>query len=373
MRIAQVSPLCERVPPVTYGGTERVVSYLTEELVQRGHDVTLFASGDSLTRARLVPGVPRSLRGDDSGRDPIAAHMAMLAQVYQAASDFDVIHCHTDYVGLPLARTTSVPTLLTLHGRLDSPDTKEVFRAFPYAGLVSISGAQRAPLEGVRWAGTVYHGLPDDLYTFHPGPGQYLLFLGRISPEKGPDAAIRIAVGAGVPLRIAAKVDDADRKYFEDVVRPLLDHSLVEFLGEVGEDDKRELLAHALALLFPVDWPEPFGMVLIESLASGTPVIARRRGSVPELIADGRTGFVCETEAEMVAAVARVQTVSRAACRDEFERRFTVRHMTDAYVRIFERECGRSRVARRPADRPRASERDLPVPMRQPRDSLVAG
>jgi len=372
MRIAQVSPLCERVPPHTYGGTERVVSYLTEELVRRGHAVTLFASGDSLTRARLVPGTPRSLRGDDPGRDAIAAHLAMLVQVYEAASEFDVIHCHTDYLGLPLARATAVPTVVTLHGRLDLPDTQRIFRAFPHVGLVSVSDAQRAPLDGVRWAGTVHHGLPEDLYAFDPGPGRYLLFLGRISPEKRPDAAIRIAVRAGVPLRIAAKVDRVDREYFEQVVRPLLDHPLVEFLGEVAESEKQTLLADALALLFPVDWPEPFGMVLIEALASGTPVIARQRGSIPEVIVHGRTGFVCETDAEMVTAVARVETLSRAVCRAEFERRFTVGHMAEAYVRIYERECGAPLGLRAPAVRPRAAERGLPVAIRHAGDALVA-
>jgi glycosyltransferase involved in cell wall biosynthesis len=372
MRIAQVSPLCESVPPATYGGTERVVSYLTEELVRRGHEVTLFASGDSRTEARLVAGVPRSLRKDQASRDEVALHLGLLLQVYEAASEFDVIHCHTDYLGLPFARTTSVPTLLTLHGRLDLVETHRLYQAFPEVGLISVSNAQRLPLTGVRWASTVYHGLPKDLYAFHPGTGRYLLFLGRLSPEKRPDAAIRIAVRAGVPLRIAAKVDRADKEYYESVVRPLLDHPLVEYLGEVGEQDKQPLLAEALALLFPVDWPEPFGMVLIESLASGTPVIARRRGSVPELIAHGRTGFVCDTEAEMVSAVARIETLERAACRAEFERRFAVSHMAEAYVRAYERECRAPRELSAPTAGSRVAERTLPMVIPRAGDRLVA-
>jgi len=338
VRIAQVSPLFESVPPRRYGGTERVVSYLTEELVRRGHAVTLFASGDSVTDARLVAGAPQSLRLTDGASDGIALHLAMLLDVYQRAAEFDVIHCHTDYLGLPLARTTAVPTVLSLHGRLDLTAAHPLYRAFPEVALVSVSDEQRAPLAGVRWDGTVYHGLPEDLYTAYPGPGRHLLFLGRISPEKGADAAIRVAVRAGLPLRIAAKVDGADSEYFEQVVRPLLAHPLVEFLGEVSDRDKEVLLGEALALLFPIDWPEPFGVVLIEALACGTPVIARRRGSVPEIITDGRTGFVCETEDEMVAAVARLETLSRAACRAEFDARFTVGRMADAYLRVYQQE-----------------------------------
>jgi glycosyltransferase involved in cell wall biosynthesis len=338
MRIAQVAPLFEAVPPQAYGGTERVVSYLTEALVACGHTVTLFASGDSVTRAHLVPGCEHSLRLGDPSRDNVALHLAMLTQVYERAREFDVIHCHTDYLGLPFARTVvTVPTFLTLHGRLDLPDVQPLYRAFPEVALVSISDAQRIPLTGVRWAATVYHGLPRDLYAFKDAPGRYLLFLGRMSPEKGPDAAIRVAVRAGVSLRIAAKVDDADREYFEQVVRPLLDHPLVEYLGEVDDRDKEALLADALALLFPIDWPEPFGMVLIESLACGTPVIARRRGSIPEVITHGETGLVCETEDEMVAAVDRARHLSRAACRAEFDRRFTVETMAANYVRVYER------------------------------------
>jgi glycosyltransferase involved in cell wall biosynthesis len=345
MRIAQVAPLTERVPPHRYGGTERVVSYLTEELVARGHTVTLFASGDSITRARLVACCPRSLRLGDPTCDPIAVHLGMLLRVYERARDFDVIHCHTDYLGLPLTRGVDVPTVITLHGRLDLREVHPLYRQFPDVSFVSISEAQRQPISAIRWAANVHHGVPRDLYRFHEGPGRYLLFLGRLSPEKRPDAAIRIAVHAGVPLRIAAKVDPADRVYFEQVVRPLLDHPLVEYLGEVDDAGKAELLANALALLFPIDWPEPFGMVLIEALACGTPIIARRRGSVPEVVMHGHTGFLGETERELVDAVARAPELSRAACRMEFERRFTVATMTEGYLALYERVCA-GRTAR---------------------------
>ena len=342
MRIAQIAPLFERVPPHTYGGTERVVSYLTEELVARGHAVTLFASGDSITRARLVPGSDRSLRLGDPSRDAVATHMAMLARAYERAKDFDVIHCHTDYLSLPFARQAGTPTVVTLHGRLDLPEVHPLYRAYPDVGLVSISDAQRAPLTGVRWAATVSHGIPADLYRFREKPGRYLVFLGRISPEKRPDAAIRIAVRAGIPLRIAAKIDRPDRDYFETVVRPLLDHPLIEFLGEVDEEEKEKLLGEALALLFPIDWPDPFGMVLIEALACGTPVVARRRGSVPEVVTEGLTGFLGDSDDELASVVGRAAEVSRAACRMEFERRFIAPVMAQAYLDVYERVRARN-------------------------------
>ncbi len=358
MRIAQVAPLYESAPPRGYGGTERVVSFLTEELVAREHDVTLFASGDSITRARLVPGCPQGLRLGGRPVDAVALHLAMLLRVYERARDFDVIHCHTDYLGLPLARQSTRPTIVTLHGRLDLAELHPIYRAFPEVPLVSVSDAQRTPLAGVTWAATVHHGLPRDLFRFHPGPGRFLLFLGRIAPEKCPDAAIRVAIAAGVPLRIAAKVDPVDRAYFEQVIRPLLDHPLVEFLGEVDDRTKEALLAEAAALLFPIDWPEPFGLVLIEALACGTPVIARRRGSVPEIIADGVTGFVCDTEEEMVAAVARLPTLRRAACREAFERRFTAARMADDYLRVFAARRSATTPLRAVAfaDRPRVGQ-----------------
>lgn len=349
MRIAQVSPLYESVPPKLYGGTERVVSYLTEELVRLGHQVTLFASGDSHTAARLISPCSRALRLDANRPDPLALHVRMLGWVYQRAAEFDVIHCHTDYLGLPLANFTRTPTLLTLHGRLDIPGLAPLFSEYCNVPLISISDAQREPLVGASWLATIHHGLPRDLYRFEPNVGSYLLFLGRISPEKCPDAAIRIACRAGVPLRIAAKVDRADREYYETVVRPLLDHPLVEFLGEVDDHRKGDLLAGALALLFPIDWPEPFGLVMIEALACGTPVIARRRGSVPEVLRHGVTGFICETEDEMVEAVARAATIQRARCRKEFERRFTVEVMAQRYLESYRALAGFRRLAPRTA------------------------
>jgi len=262
--------------------------------------------------------------------------MHMLGRVYHRARDFDIIHCHTDYLGLPLTRTTTTPTIITLHGRLDIPDIIPLYQDYPDIRLVSISDAQRIPLAHPNWIATVYHGLPPDLYPFHPRKGSYLLFLGRISREKRPDSAIRVACRAGVPLRIAAKIDRVDREYFETTVRPLLDHPLIEFLGEVNEQQKRVLLGNALALLFPIDWPEPFGLVMIEALASGTPVIARSCGSVPEVVRDGVTGLVCKNEDAMVEAVHRAAALDRAACRREFERRFTAQIMVQNYLKLYE-------------------------------------
>jgi len=355
MRIAQVAPLYERVPPVLYGGTERVVSYLTEELVRLGHDVTLFASGDSLTRAKLEAPCARAVRLDPTCQDALALHVQMLGQVYKRAQEFDVIHCHTDYLGLPLSSFVSTPTVLTLHGRLDIPELGPLFRAYPHAPLVSISDTQRQPLSGVSWARTIYHGLPLDLYPFQPRPRNTLLFLGRISPEKRPDSAIRIACHAGVPLRIAAKVDTVDQTYFETRIQPLLQHPLIEFIGEVDEQQKRTLLGDALALLFPIDWPEPFGLVMIEALACGTPIIARRRGAVPEVVHDGVTGFICETDEDMVAAIHRVAELDRATCRHEFAHRFSVQRMTREYVTVYARCLRASRPAARVVAHPLAS------------------
>jgi glycosyltransferase involved in cell wall biosynthesis len=336
MRIAQVAPLYERVPPRLYGGTERMVSYLTEELVSLGHEVTLFASGDSITRARLQACSSRALRLNPDCCDPLAPHVFMLSQVYQRAQEFDVIHCHTDYLGLPLTRCTATPTVITLHGRLDIPEIAPLYREYAEVPLVSISNAQRLYMPDANWLATVYHGLPPELYSFQPARGSYLLFLGRISQEKRPDSAIRVACRAGVPLRIAAKVDKADREYFETTIRPLLAHPLIEFLGEADERQKQALLREALALLFPVDWPEPFGLVMIEALACGTPVIARARGSVPEILQDGQTGLLCETEDEMVDAVRRVALLERAACRREFEERFVARLMAQRYLEVYQ-------------------------------------
>jgi glycosyltransferase involved in cell wall biosynthesis len=357
MRIAQVAPLYERVPPVLYGGTERVVSYLTEELVRLGHEVTLFASGDSLTRARLDAACPRALRLDTSCEDSIAPHIHMLGEVYRQAYKFDVIHCHTTYLGLPLTPYVATPTILTHHGRMDVPEQKPIFSAYPDVAHISISDAQRQPLPGMNWAATVYHGLPLNLYPFQSqSRGAFLLFLGRISPEKRPDSAIRIACRAGIPLRIAAKVDRVDQAYFDTTIRPLLDHPLVEFLGEVNEEQKRTLLGDALALLFPIDWPEPFGLVMIEALACGTPVIVRRRGSAPEVMQDGVTGFVCETDEEMVAAVQKVKQLDRVACRRVFAERFSVQRMAQDYVTVYKTCLERTSLQRPPLVR-----RTLPV------------
>src|SRR5581483_2954250 len=287
MRIAQVAPLYESVPPRLYGGTERVVSYLTEALVHEGHEVTLFASGDSITSAKLEVQCLEALRLNPHCQDSLAPHLSMLGRVYRRAAEFDVIHCHTDYLGLPFTHYTRTPTVLTLHGRLDIPEVAPLYTDYPNVALVSISDDQRRPLPNVSWAATVYHGLPSSLYKFQPAPRSSLLFLGRISPEKRPDVAIQVACRAGVPLKIAAKVDKVDQSYFDARIRPLLNHPLVEFIGEVDEQQKQHLLGDALALLFPIDWPEPFGLVMIEALACGTPVIARRRGSVPEVLRDG--------------------------------------------------------------------------------------
>jgi glycosyltransferase involved in cell wall biosynthesis len=337
LRIAQISPLYESVPPRRYGGTERVVSYLTEELVRQGHDVTLFASGDSVTRARLVAPCPRALRTDPECVDPLAHHVVMVEEVFRQAAGFDVIHFHIDYFHFPLARRSRVAHVTTLHGRLDLPDLVPLYREFPEMPVVSISDAQREPLPWLNWMGTIHHGLPPDLFTFRPEPGEYLAFLGRISPEKGVEQAIEIARRAGLPLRIAAKVDRADREYFGEVVEPLLRQPHVEFLGEVGGPDKDRFLGEARALLFPIDWPEPFGLVLIESMACGTPVVAFRRGSVPEVMVPGRTGFVCASVEEAMAAVGRLDEVPRAECRKVFEERFTVRRMAEDYLRIYGR------------------------------------
>jgi glycosyltransferase involved in cell wall biosynthesis len=346
MRIAQVAPLYERVPPRLYGGTERVVAYLTEALVRRGHEVTLFASGDSVTGARLVSPVERALRLDADATDPLAPHVIELSEVFERAGEFDLVHCHVDYLAFPFARLVPVPTLHTMHGRLDLPSLVPVFRRFHDVPLVSISDAQRRPLVRLplAWMGTVHHGLPLDRFPYSPRGGRYLAFLGRISREKRPDFAIEVAKRVGLPLKIAAKVDPTDRAYFEAEIQPRLDHPLVEFVGEIGDDAKAAFLGEALALLFPIDWPEPFGLVMIEALACGTPVIARPAGSVPEVVMTGRTGFVADTLDELVEAVKRVDTLDRAACRRHVEEHFTVERMADRYEAIYRRLVTRSRA-----------------------------
>jgi len=336
MKIAQVAPLFESVPPHGYGGTERVVSYLTEELVRQGHQVTLFASGDSVTQARLVQACARSLRLDSACVDQLAPHMVLLEQVFRQASAFDLLHFHLDHLHFPLAVRQPIPTVTTLHGRLDLPDLVPLYQMFPSIPVVSISDAQRAPLPAVHWLGTVYHGLPEDLYTFRETPGTYLAFLGRIAPEKGVEQAMAIAQQVGMPLKIAAKVDPKDREYFREVVQPLLHKtSLVEYIGEVGEATKDAFLGEASALLFPIDWPEPFGLVMIEAMACGTPVIAYPRGSVPEVLEDGVTGWIVESLAEAVQAVERVPLLSRARCRQVFEERFAASRMVQDYVKLY--------------------------------------
>jgi glycosyltransferase involved in cell wall biosynthesis len=336
MRIAQVAPLYESVPPKGYGGTERVVSYLTEELVRQGHEVTLFAAGDSETSAELVPACQRSLRTDPVCRDALAHHYVMLERVIQRAPDFDVMHFHIDYLHYPVSRRIGVPFVTTLHGRLDLRDLQPVYDEFSETPLISISDAQRAPLPQANFVRTVHHGLPLDLHRASLEPGGYFAFLGRISPEKRADRAIAIAKALEVPLKIAAKVDDADRKYYESEIAPLIDgEPLVEFVGEIGEDAKGEFLRGAQALLFPIDWPEPFGLVMIEAMACGTPVVAFRHGSVPEILEDGVSGFVVDELSAAIDAARRTRDLDRGACRAAFERRFSVERQAHAYLEVY--------------------------------------
>jgi glycosyltransferase involved in cell wall biosynthesis len=337
VRIAQVSPLYESVPPKLYGGTERVVSYLTEELVAEGHEVTLFASGDSETRATLVPITSRSLRLDDTCIDQFSHHIRLVEEVYRRAAAFDFIHFHIDYFHFPVSVRQPVPHVTTLHGQLELPDLVPLYRTFPDEPVISISDAQRRPLPWINWVGTVYHGLPSDLLKFKPGPGSYLAFLGRIAPEKGPDRAIEIARRAGIPLLMAAKVDKVDEAYYDSTIKPLLDPAFVQYVGEVNENEKQAMLGEAIALLFPIDWPEPFGLVLIESMACGTPVVAYRRGSVPEIIEDGVSGCIVESLDAAVAAIPRAASMDRAACRAAFDQRFTSVQMAQAYLDIYRR------------------------------------
>jgi glycosyltransferase involved in cell wall biosynthesis len=335
MRIAQLAPLAESVPPKLYGGTERVVAWLVDELVELGHEVTLFASGDSKTRANLNSVWPRALRLGRPRSDPIAALAVLLEAVAQRADDFDVIHAHIDWLHLPLLSRLSVPFVTTMHGRLDLPGLPDVIRRFPDAPFVSISDNQRAPLGDANWLGTIYHGLPVE--TFRPNfePGSYLAFLGRLTAEKGPEAAIRIARATGMPLKIAAKVPRGERKYFKERLETEIDGNQVELVGEVDDATKEGFLGGAAALLFPIDWPEPFGLVMIEAMACGTPVIAFRAGSVPEVIDEGTTGYVVDGEAEAVQALGRLSNLDRRLVRTQFERRFTAGRMAAEYVRLY--------------------------------------
>jgi len=340
MKIAQIAPLTERVPPRLYGGTERIVSYLTDELVRQGHDVTLFASGDSRSLARLVPCAHVALRLQPEVKDPIPYHVIMLEQVRQRADQFDILHFHIDMLHFPLVRTFAGRTVTTLHGRLDLPDLLPFYRAFPELPLVSISNHQRRPMPPVNWAGTVYHGLPRDILSFTEEPAEgYLAFLGRISPEKRPDRAIEIAARSGVTLKIAAKVDKADQEYWDEVIGPMVAaHDNVEFIGEINEAQKADFLGNASALLFPIDWPEPFGLAMIEAMACGTPVIAFGCGSVPEIIDNGVSGFIVNSMEEAVESVEKARRLDRRLVRATFDTRFTTERMALDYLAIYERQ-----------------------------------
>jgi glycosyltransferase involved in cell wall biosynthesis len=342
MHIAQVAPLTEAVPPKLYGGTERVVSWLTEELVALGHEVTLFASGDSVTNARLEAPWPRSLRLDGSVRDPNALHIVMLELVYRRASDFDLIHFHLDYYPFSLFSRQPTPFVTTMHGRLDLPEHQPVFDEFPSVPVVSISNAQRRALPQANWVRTVHHGLPLDLLRPQAVKPSYFAFLGRIAPEKGLDRAIRIAEHCGVPLKVAAKVDKADREYFEECIRPMMNSPLIEYIGEITDADKSAFLSGAIALLVPIDWPEPFGLVMIEAMACGTPVIAFNRGSAPEVIEDDLTGFIVEDVNGAIGAVDRLGHLSRERIRQRFEERFSARRMALDYLSLYRRLSDRA-------------------------------
>ena len=344
MKIAQVAPLFERVPPKRYGGTERIISYLTEELVRQGHDVTLFASGDSITSATLVPVIPESVRKDGTKESWLAHHLTEMDLVSELAETFDIIHFHTDYLHFPIARLLPAPHVTTLHGRLDLQELVPLYRRFADMPLVSISQEQRAPLPWMNWVDTVHHGLPADLYSCGPGNGGYFVFLGRISPEKRLDRAIAIARKCDMPLVIAAKIDCADQIYFNEIISPMLSDPMVKFIGEVEENEKRTLLQNAHALLFPIDWPEPFGLVMIEAFACGTPVVAYRRGSTPEVMEHGVTGFLVTNQEEALIAARNIDSIDRKLCRKAFDRRFTVARMASRYVRAYEHVISAARL-----------------------------
>jgi glycosyltransferase involved in cell wall biosynthesis len=336
MKIAQVAPLTEAVPPKFYGGTERVVAYLTDALVELGHEVTLFASGDSLTKAQLAPSWPKALRLDPSVHDHFAPLFMQLETLGRRAHEFDVIHSHLDYFAYPTMRLLGSPAVTTLHGRLDLPELKPLYDHFGDMSVVSISDSQREPLPNANYVATVLHGLPQNLLQKGPG-GDYLAFLGRISPEKAPDAAIRIAARAGVKLKIAAKVDKVDQEYFKTQIEPLLSTADVEFIGEIGEHQKSEFLGNAAALVFPIAWREPFGLVMIEAMACGTPVVAFNNGSVPEVIEDGVTGFIVRSEEEACHALRNIRDLNRDRIRAEFDSRFTAHHMAQNYLKLYSR------------------------------------
>ena len=337
MRIAQVAPLVESVPPKHYGGTERIVAYLTDELVRLGHKVTLFASGDSVTSAELVPVCRRSFRQNKRATDYLSREVLLMDHVMQRAGEFDVVHFHTGCLHYLVSRHLNVPHVTTLHGRLDTSESVRLYERFRDMPMISISNAQRTPWPCANWQATIYHGLPYELFRFHPEPGEYLAFLGRVSPEKRVDRAIEIAKRGRMPLKIAAKVDPADRRYFKREIEPLLTDPHVKWVGEISDKNKDEFLGNAYALLFPIDWPEPFGLVMIESMACGTPVIAYAGGSVGEVMDDGLTGFVVNDIEQAVEATGRVRDLSRARCREIFEKRFTASRMASDYINVYTR------------------------------------
>jgi glycosyltransferase involved in cell wall biosynthesis len=346
MKIAQVSPLMEAVPPKLYGGTERIVSYLADELASMGHEVTLFASGDSITKARLESVWPRALRLDATMRDYIAPHFIMLQTIAERADEFDIIHSHVDYLGYPVFQRLDVPFVTTLHGRLDLAELNPLYKVFSDVPVVSISDSQREPLPHANYVATVHHGLPERLLLPSFGTGGYLAFIGRISPEKAPDAAIRIAAKAGMKLKIAAKVDAVDREYFTTCIEPLLKGPDVEYIGEISDAEKSAFLGNAAGLIFPIAWREPFGLAMIEAMACATPVIAFRRGSVPEVVDDGMTGFIVDDEDQAVAAARRLNSLDRAQVRRVFDERFTARRMTEDYLNIYRRLIAREQPLR---------------------------
>ncbi len=346
MRIAQVAPLTEAVPPKSYGGTERIVAYLADELVMLGHDVTLFTSGDSVSRAKIVPVWPRALRFDEGVRDYLAPHMLLVETIAQRASEFDIVHIHVDYIAYSALKRAGVPFLATLHGRLDLPELQPLYARFSDVPVVSISGSQRLPLPQAHYVATIYHGVPKDLLRPGTGGGGYLAFLGRISPEKAPDAAIRIAARAGMRLKIAAKIDRVDREYFANCIKPLLAQPHVEFIGEIEEKQKSEFLGNAAGLVFPIAWSEPFGLSMIEAMACGTPLVANCRGSVPEIVDAGITGFIVDDEDQAVVAAKRIHELDRVQIRRVFEQRFTARRMAEDYLALYRRRLACDRPLR---------------------------
>ena len=345
MKIAQVAPLYEAVPPKLYGGTERIVSFLTEELVRQGHDVTLFASGDSITKAKLVASVPQALRLKEECEDSLAPHIVQLQQVIESSGEFDIIHFHTDYLSFPFTQFLDVPHVTTLHGKLTIEELQLIYNTYPDEPVVCISNAQCKPLPQANFVGRVHHGLPMNLLKKGNGSGNYFAFLGRISPEKRCDRAIEIAIANNTPIKIAAKVDKADRDYFAQKIRHLFDHPLVEYIGEINEEEKQSFLGNAKALLFPIDWPEPFGLVMIEAMACGTPVIAWNHGSVAEIIDEGMSGYIVSSMEEAIAAAGKITNLERSVVRNCFDQRFSAQRMTKDYIKIYQKLINKNKIA----------------------------